>query len=126
MKKDLLPGDKFAVGQMVTQTWAREVVLEVPHVLLSQWSAFICGWPDEAKPFSTHLVGYRAATGKSRASSAVVRFDPETRRAVTASGRVYELVGPPDPQSDAIYIRSEWFSVNGGRYVRDATSDFSA
>ena len=107
------------------QTWVRAAVLEVPQIYLTEWSAFICGWSNEAKPFSTHLVGHRAATGKSRASSAVLIYDPLSRRAVTASGKVYELVGPANPRSDAIYMRSEWFSVNGGRYVRDATNDFA-
>lgn len=106
------------------QTWSAEVVPELPDVYLSEWSAFVCGWTNAANLFSTHLVGYRAATGKSRTSSAVVRYDRQARRVMTASGKVYELVGFASPTSDASYIRIEWFSVNGGRYVRDATADF--
>lgn len=114
----------FTGEHIVNQTWLGAPVLATPDVYLSEWSAFVCNWGDKPVAPSTHLVGYRSATGKSRTSSAVLSFDPETRRAITASGKVYELVGAPNPQSDARFMRSQWFSVNGGAYLRDATDEF--
>lgn len=109
---------------MSSPTWVHAPVLEPPEVYLSEWSAFVSGWPDETHPLTTHLVGYRAATGKSRTSSAVVRFDMQRRRAVTKSRKVYELVGPPNRESDARFMRIPWLVINECRYVRDATSEF--
>lgn len=109
---------------MTTTSLEYAPVVETPEVFLSEWSAFVSGWPDPMHPLTTHLVGYRAATGKSRTSSAVLRFDAQRRRAVTASGKVYELVGPPNPASEAAFMRIQWLATNQCRYLRDATLDF--
>jgi hypothetical protein len=111
---------------MSVRTWVPAPVLEPPEVYLSDWSAFVSGWPDEVHPPTTHLVGYRAATGKSRSSSAVLRFDAQRRRAVTASGKVYFLVGSPNPESEAAFMRIPWLVANNCRYLRDATAEFSS
>lgn len=109
----------------MTSSWTRGSVVEPPEVYLGEWSAFVSGWPDGRRPDTTHLVGYRASTGKSRTSSAVVRYDADLRRAITSSGKVYQLVGQPNRASVSAFIRLEWLDINRCRYVRDATAEFS-
>jgi hypothetical protein len=40
-----------------------------------------------------HFIGHNMESKTGRASTRIVKFDPETRRGVTGSGRIYELVG---------------------------------
>lgn len=42
---------------------------------------------------SRYFIGRNMETINGRASTRIVKFDPETRRGVTGSGRIYELVG---------------------------------
>jgi hypothetical protein len=118
------PFDQERGADTAGGAWVYAPVLEPPTVYLSEWSAFVSRWPDDTHPMTTHLVGFREATGKSRTSSSVIRFDVQRRRAVTISGKVYELVGPPNPESEAAFMRIQWLVVNECKYVRDATSQF--
>ncbi|CAN7465664.1 hypothetical protein [Paraburkholderia hospita] len=58
-----------------------------PLVFLTRWQVM------EVDGQSRHFIGHNTEMNTGRASTRIVKFDPETRRGVTASGRIYELVG---------------------------------
>ena len=58
-----------------------------------------------------HLVGYCVERNEGRASTALVSFDPRSRRCTTESGRVYVLSGPPGSDGDARCVWSRFKSV---------------
>ena len=77
-------------------------VNEEPVVALTGWLVF-------RMPNGTcRLAGRNVRERKGRASTAVGLLGPEERQVVTASGRLYELVGPPgvDPNARGI-VRDE-------------------
>lgn len=65
-------------------------VEDEPYIELERWHFARQG--DEYR-----LVGVPAGSHKGRITSAIAAYDADERRAVTASGRVYRLVGEPDP-----------------------------
>ncbi|RQV26099.1 hypothetical protein DF132_11290 [Burkholderia cenocepacia] len=55
-------------------------------MFLSRWQVM------ETDKGFRHFIGYNMETMSGRASTPIVKFDPETRRGVTQSGRIYELI----------------------------------
>ena len=68
---------------------------------------------------SRHLVGL--ADGEGRVCSGIVQWDLRSLCATTSSGRVYQLVGPPDWNADADYVFGRWKAVNGCEKVKQMT-----
>jgi hypothetical protein len=98
--------------------WATTSVETVPHLRLCSWSVYEC------KGASTrHFVGYNMTEREGRVSSAIQQFDPATRRGVTESGRVYELVGRPGHDADAEYVWRRWLALNQETAWDDVTED---
>ena len=59
-----------------------------------------------------HLAGWSCATHEGRATRAIVQFDAVQMRAVTASGRVSQLVGAPGLRGDGEYTWRRWCRLN--------------
>lgn len=91
--------------------WKTRSVEEIPNIKLISWSIFeVTG---EVNPEKTlHFVGFNLTEGGGRTSSPIQEFDPVTGRGVTASGRVYELVGPPDEDPDGMYSFAAFLTIN--------------
>jgi hypothetical protein len=86
--------------------WKVSPVAVEAETRLADWQ--VAQLPDGAR----HLVGYAVNAREGRTSSRIVQFDFERLRAVTSSGRVYELVGPPGYHSDAQYVWERWQRIN--------------
>ena len=75
-----------------------------------------------------HFMGYaksdHAYTGEGRVCSPVLEFDKQTMRGRTRSGRVYELVGPPGLNADALYVWNRWLNINNNPVVTCITEDY--
>ena len=59
-----------------------------------------------------HLLGYVAGTDRPRITTALRSFDPRSRRARTASGSVYRLVGRQNPEA-AGHALAAWLASEG-------------
>lgn len=95
------------VREMITNSvWETAPVEDEPEVRLARWQVYAVG---EGR----HFVGYNLSWQEGRVSTAIQTFDPATRRGTTASGRVYELVGPPGPDSDGEWVFSLWLKGQG-------------
>ncbi|ACA89200.1 MULTISPECIES: hypothetical protein [Burkholderia cepacia complex] len=66
--------------------WKSPPVELEPVVFLSRWQVM------ETDKGFRHFIGHNTETMSGRASTPIVKFDPETRRGVTQSGRIYELI----------------------------------
>ena len=99
--------------------WKATSVMQTPQLKLVRWRVY------EGEDGARHFVGYNITEGEGRVSSAVTSFDPATRRGVTASGRVYALVGPAGYDADAEYVWRGWLTVNVGAY-HDVTDSVAA
>lgn len=86
--------------------WKVNPVATEPQTNLFEWR--VMALPDGSR----HLVGYALPAREGRTSSAIQQFDMERLRAVTDSGRVYALVGPPGHDSDAMYVWTVWRRLN--------------
>lgn len=84
--------------------WRPKSVEQEPHSRLLQWRVMKLADGD------IHFVG--RADWEGRVCSAVQTYDPETRRGITRSGRVYELLGPSGYNSDAMYVWTKWCRIN--------------
>jgi hypothetical protein len=98
--------------------WSATPVDEVPELRLRDWSVYECKGAG-----TRHFVGYNMTECEGRVSSAIQQFDPATRRGVTESGRVYELVGQPGHDADADYVWQRWLTINHETDWNDVTED---
>ncbi|MBI3568889.1 MAG: hypothetical protein HY084_11890 [Gemmatimonadetes bacterium] len=89
-------------------TWPVPPVSEQPEVRLGGW--FLVRQPDNG---ALHLAGRNVSEGAGRMSSAITGFDRASKRAVTASGRVYSLVGPPGRDADGVWVADQWLRRRG-------------
>ena len=91
--------------------WKTTPVDQVPQIKLASWGIYEVAsnaWPEKTR----HFVGYNLTEREGRTSSAIVEFDPVTKRGVTESGRVYELVGDAGHNGDGIYTFNQWCRIN--------------
>lgn len=89
-----------------------------PYIGLIIWQVI------EIDAGTRHFVGYDIAASEGRVSTPILRFDSTTRAGVTASGRVYALLGPPGHDKDAHYVWGLWKRVNGVKSERDVTDEY--
>ena len=103
--------------------WKPFSVQQEPETRLTQWRVMeVSAEFNDFKP-TTHLVGY--ATYEGRVCSAVQTYDPKSKRAVTQSGRVYELVGSSGYNKDALYVWDRWFANVGlSATAKDVTENY--
>ena len=75
--------------------WKSPPVELQPIVFLSRWQVM------ETDEGYRYFIGHNMETMSGRASTCIVNFDPETRRGVTGSGRIYELAGESGVDTEA-------------------------
>jgi hypothetical protein len=99
--------------------WNAAPIDEAPELRLARWSI------RKVQPRGTrHLVGFNLTEDEGRVSSTLTTYDPKSRRAMTESGRVYELVGRPGHDSDAEYVWRAWLRLLGEVTWHDVTDDY--
>jgi len=79
-------------------------VWKSPPVELQRIVFLSCWQVMETDEGSRYFIGYSMETMSGRASIHIVKFDPETRRGVTGSGRIYELVGESGVDTEANHL----------------------
>lgn len=84
--------------------WRIEVIRQEPSKTLDAWSVFEVSHPCCNGSPTRHLVGFCVENLKGQVSSVVEVFDPSSRRAITRSGRVYELRVGPGLNADAFVV----------------------
>ncbi|MGP8438944.1 hypothetical protein ACT2FY_27175 [Paraburkholderia fungorum] len=88
-----------------------------PIVFLSRWQVM------ETDEGSRYFIGRNMERGSGRASTRIVKFDPTTRRGVTGSGRIYELVGESGVDKAANYLWAVTCAQTGMSST-DVSSDY--
>lgn len=81
-------------------------VTQEPHTTLTQWQAFKVSTDDGQ--VTNHFMGYTGYEG--RVCSGILEYDNITRKGITKSGRIYELIGTSGFNKDAMYVFSIWCS----------------
>lgn len=82
------------------------------NIELSEWIIIECEYRNSQKK-TINFVGYDAAKGKGRVSSALVNFDLEKMEGITSSGRVYHLDGDDGRGGlEDRYVFREWHEIN--------------
>jgi len=120
---DLSDLSKLAEIAIAASIWRPASVTQEPETHLTQWRVLkVKGDIDGAD--TIHFVGYAGYEG--RVCSPVQTYDPSTMRGVTRSGRVYELVGHPGFNGDAMYTWGMWLDRMGNPEVEDMTDHYEA
>lgn len=96
--------------------WSIAPVAEQPESTLTDWQVM------ELPNGDRHLVGYAVEDKEGRASSAIDTFDLVNLRAVTSSGRVYQLRGRPGWNKDAEYVWKRWLRINDAAVYVDVSA----
>ena len=97
---------------------SRPAVAETPAYTLVRWR--MPAWRGE-RP----VVGFAVAHGEDRVTTAIHGVDAESRRVVTASGRVHALNGPPERDPDSNLVLGHRLRLNhvASSEVTEATTD---
>lgn len=98
--------------------WKTTPVEDEPEITLRSWQIFEV----DKEGGDRHFVGWNTQ-GEGRVSSKIETFDPVTRRGVTRSGRVYELLGDPGVNMDALYVWDKWKEINEVTWDRVITTE---
>ncbi|WP_227243275.1 hypothetical protein [Paraburkholderia caribensis] len=88
-----------------------------PLVFLTRWQVM------EVNGQSRHFIGNNTEMNTGRASTRIVHFDAETRRGVTGSGRIYELVGDSGVDAQANFLWTVTCAMHGATSV-DVSSEY--
>lgn len=113
--------DKFLISGGV---WRPVDIEGEPQTTLSEWRVFEVKMPFE-ETRTRHFVGWAWPSQEGRVSSKIVQFDVITRRGITQSGRIYELVGCSGNNPDGDYTWRRWMNLNEATDVVDVTSEIS-
>jgi hypothetical protein len=97
--------------------WSVRSVTSQPSLRLRDWSII------EIQNGDRHFVGYNVDDSEGRVSTAIREFDPKTRRGVTSSGRVYQLLGEPGYDPDAAHVWEGWKRVNSVLSSKNVTEE---
>lgn len=89
-----------------------------PEVTLRRWLILEC---TNGLRYAT---GWCVENGEGRASTFILDFDRKAMRLRTASGRIYQLQGPPGADADAAYVWHAYARLNSLTVARDATSEY--
>ncbi|PQA78070.1 hypothetical protein [Rhodoferax sp. TS-BS-61-7] len=109
--------------EMTGGVWVIAPVEDEPQLCLDDWSVFEVLVPDIGVR-TRHFVGTNLRGREGRASSPMVAFDAVTCKGMTASGRVYQLVGKRTGLcSDSSYVWNIWKSRNQVVDVVDVTNE---
>lgn len=92
-------------------------VLVQPSTVLSDWQLLQVRRSQGRR--TRHLVG--RADGEGRVCSALASIDLISLTAVSSSGRIYLLVGPPGHDLDADYVWFAWMHATQSSHARVMT-----
>lgn len=92
------------------------MVSDLPRSTLVPWRII------EVNGRQRHLIGVCLETCAGRASTALVSFDPSELTGVTASGRAYQLSGPPGMFIDVHHVWGQFVATRGIVDWRDVTN----
>jgi hypothetical protein len=95
--------------------WTVTPVEQEPSTTLVGWQ--VLELPDGDR----HLVGRAVEAQEGRVCSAVQSFDVARLRAVTRSGRVYQLKGRPGVDAQAAYVWERWLAIHREPSAVDVT-----
>jgi len=85
--------------------WRALTVDEQPVVMLEGWSVI-------QTPIGTrHFVGWDTSLDEAKISTPISTFERVRMAGTTASGRRYQLLGPPCLGSDAGYLLRRWCHI---------------
>ena len=104
-------------------TWLLACIDQEPAKTLDAWMVLEVPFDGAQQPWTRHLVGFRREGCKGQVSSPVEVFDPNSRRAMTRSGQVYELGPRPGVNADAFALWARWKHRNGIAHERDVTDE---
>jgi hypothetical protein len=110
----------FVDALINASVWNVAPVSAVPQVKLTRWQVMLLPNGDR------HFVGWDTADRQGRASTKVVEFDAATARGRTASGRVYELIGPPGNSGDAMHTWRRRMELSGAEGFIDVSAEVQA
>ena len=117
--------EKLANFTDATSIWKPASVQQEPQTILSQWRAYKVKGNFDGEPETTHFVGYTVGRfGEGRVCSPILQYDPETRQAITKSGRVYKLHGDSGFNPDAMYVWNRWLSIASNPEYIDVTEEY--
>lgn len=105
--------------------WPSSPVAVTPKVELGDWRVFEVKLPGRVQR-SRHFAGSTGRDGRGKASTAIVEFDPLTRRGLTESGRVYELQSSTGFNVNAEYVWRNWVRINRATHVVDVSPEIRA
>ena len=86
--------------------WRVAAVSQQPSLTLVRWQVL------QLPSGRRHFAGWAVQNREGRASTAIVEFDAASMCGVTASGRVYQLDGPPGEDSEGTYVWQAWSRIN--------------
>ena len=111
-----IPGGCWSIGSVKSE----------PSVELMDWSVFEVLLP--AIGIRTrHFAGTNVFSGHGRVCSPIKSFDGTSRRGITSSGRVYELVGSLTGLcSNGSYVWNMWIQINDAKDIVDVTADIKS
>lgn len=114
---------EVAIAQSI---WRPASVTQEPETRLTQWRVMKVFADFNCNKETIHFIGSPEKWhGEGRVCSAVQEYDAKTKRGVTQSGRVYELVGDSGYNGDAMYVWSQWFANLGPTAdFEDVTSEY--
>lgn len=104
-------------------THSIQALQDSPHIVLTKWSVYETPIRGEDEPWTRHLVGYSKEQSAGQASAAVIAFDPQRRLALTQSGRLYQLDGPPGHSLPGNLVWRRWKLLSGVAKERDVTDE---
>ncbi|WP_185242179.1 hypothetical protein [Citrifermentans bremense] len=105
------------VGATPEGVWTVPAVSVQPIIRLASWAVF------EVETGERYFVGFNLDDQEGRVSTPIRRFDSVTGRAITESGRVYQIVGPAGQDPDGNWVWSRLMSTRNIKY-RDVTSEY--
>ena len=92
---------------IATSVWHPADVTIEPDTELTQWQVHKVTTDDGLS--TVHFMGSTGGRyGEGRVCSAILAYDTKTKKGVTKSGRVYELIGDPGYSKDAMYVFNIW------------------
>jgi hypothetical protein len=118
---------ELAKVTIAASIWRPDSVTDEPEVKLTQWRVYLVKANIDSKGDTIHFVGsvgYRYSEG--RVCSPVQTYDPTTKKGITRSGRIYELVGKSGHNRDALYVWNHWLDkFNPIPEIVDLTDTYS-
>lgn len=106
--------------------WRIEHIDSEPSKTLDAWMVMEVPFDGVQRPWTRHLIGFRREGCKGQVSSPIEVFDPVAAKAITRSGRVYQLGERPGLNADAFATWGLFKHRNGIEEEREVTDEVLA